>query len=195
MVNNPDFASEVAKVAEVGYRGSLGTGASLSITAFQHRYERLRIAEAAGTGLTLTNGAEGRLSGVEAWGDFRPLDGWRLVWGLARMNHSTTVLPGRTNLTEDPLGNNPKTTASLRSLHNVGANVQLDFFARYVASLPSPSIPSYTQLGARIGWRPSERLDLSLTASNMLDPHVEFGGPNVRAVFDHSYFAKMTWRF
>jgi iron complex outermembrane receptor protein len=99
------------------------------------------------------------------------------------------------NLGEDPMGNNPRRTASLRSLLNVGANVQLDLFARYVASLPAPSVPSYTQLTARLGWRPTANLDLSLVASNMLDAHSEFGAPNVRAVFDRGYLAKVTWTF
>jgi iron complex outermembrane receptor protein len=195
VVNNPGFASEVAKVAEIGYRGRLGAAASLSVTAFHHRYERLRTAEPIDGGLMLANGAEGRLSGVEAWGDLRPTEAWRLVWGVTYMDHSTTLLPGRVNLTEDPLGNNPRRTASLRSLLNLGPGVQLDLFARYVGSLPAPAIPSYTQLSARIGWRVSDRLDLSLTASDLLDPHSEFGGPGVRAQFERSYFAKVTWSY
>jgi iron complex outermembrane receptor protein len=195
VVNNPGFQSELAEVAEVGYRGRLGPAASLSLSVFHHRFERLRTVEAAGSELTLANGAEGRLSGLEAWGDIKPLDDWRLVWGLTHMRHSTEVVPGRMNLGEDPLGNNPRRTASLRSLVNLGANVELDLFARYVGRLPAPSIPSYTQLSARVGWRLSKQVELSLVASNMLDPHVEFGGPNVRAVFGHSYFAKATWTF
>jgi iron complex outermembrane receptor protein len=195
VVNNPDFDSEVAKVAEIGYRGRMGAAASVSVTAFHHRYEGLRTAEPSAGGLMLTNGAEGRLSGVEAWGDLRPTEAWRLVWGFTYMDPSTTLLPGRVNLTDDPLGNNPRRTASLRSLLNLGPGVQFDLFARYVGSLPAPAIPSYTQLSARVGWRVSDRLDLSLTASNLLDPHVEFGGPGVRAVFERGYFAKVTWSY
>jgi iron complex outermembrane receptor protein len=195
VVNNPDFESEVANVAEVGYRARLGPAASVSVTAFHHRYERLRTVEAAGSGLTLSNGAEGRVSGLEAWGDVRPMEDWRLIWGFSEMHYSTEVLPGRMNLGENPLGNNPKRTASLRSLLNLGPRLQLDLFARYVSSLSAPAIPSYTQLSARIGWRASERLDLSLNASNMLDEHVEFGGPAVRAIFEPAYFAKVTWTY
>jgi iron complex outermembrane receptor protein len=195
VTNNPDFESEVANVAEVGYRARLGPRASVSVTAFHHRYERLRTAEAVGTGITLTNGAEGRVSGLEAWGDLRPMEDWRLIWGFADMRFSTEVLPGRTNLGENPLGNNPRRTASLRSLLNLGPSVQLDLFARYVSSLPAPAIPSYTQLSARIGWRASDQLDISLAANNMLDPHVEFGAPGVRAIFERSYFAKVTWTY
>jgi iron complex outermembrane receptor protein len=195
VINNPSFESEVAKVAEVGYRGKFGAAASVSLTAFHHRYERLRTAEPIVGGLTLANGAEGKLSGIEGWGDLRPTEAWRLIWGFTYMDPSTTLSPGRVNVADDPLGNNPKRTASLRSLLNVGPSVQLDLFARYVGSLPSPAIPSYTQLAARVGWRVSDQLDLSVTASNMLDPHVEFGGSGVRAIFERSYFAKVTWSY
>ena len=195
LTNNPGFESEVAKVAEIGYRGEIGRSASISITAFHHRFERLRTIEATAGTITLANGAQGRTSGIEAWGDVRLHEDWRLVWGFTRMNHSTSVVAGRTNLGEDPIGNNPRSTASLRSLLNFGANVQLDLFARYVGALPEPSIPSYTQLDARVGWRPTPNVDLSLTASNMLEDHGEFGGANVRAIFERSYFAKVTWSF
>jgi iron complex outermembrane receptor protein len=195
LVNNPEFESEIAKVAELGYRGAIGSLASMSFSVFDHRYERLRTVEAAGGGFTLANGAEGRTSGLEAWGDLRPFENWRIVWGYARMRHSTEIVPGRANLGDDPLGNNPRHTASLRSLMNIGEKLQLDLFARYVGSLPAPAIPSYTQLSARLGWRVSRQLELSLTGSNMLDAHVEFGAPNVRAVFERSYFAKATWSF
>jgi iron complex outermembrane receptor protein len=195
VINNPGFKSEIANVAELGYRARLGPAASVSVTAFHHRYERLRTAEALSTSRRLTNGAEGRVSGLEAWGDLRPMEDWRLVWGFSEMHFTTEILPGRTNLGENPLGNNPKRTASLRSLLNVNPSVQLDLFARYVASLAAPAIPAYTQLLARVGWRASERLDVSLTASNMLDPHAEFGAPGVRAIFERSYFAKVTWTY
>src|SRR5687767_15596782 len=69
VVNNPRFAAEVAEVGEVGYRGRLGPLASVSLSAFVHRYDRLRTVEPAGAGLlTLSNGAEGRTRGIEAWG-------------------------------------------------------------------------------------------------------------------------------
>lgn len=195
LVNNPDFESELADVAEVGYRGAFGTVASLSVTGFHHRFRRLRTGEPAGASLTLANGAEGRIQGLEAWGDFRPTPHWRLVWGVTRMRHSVELLPGRVNLIESPLGNNPRRTASLRSLWNLGESLQLDLFLRHVGQLPNPAIPSYTQLGARLGWRVSRKLELSLVGNNLLDKHVEFGAAATRVVFEPSVFAKATWSF
>lgn len=194
--NNDTFSSEVAQVAELGYRGNFGPRVSISLTAFHHRYDRLRTLEPAGAGRVVANGAEGRLSGVEAWGELRPHQNWRLVWGWLAMREETELLAGRVNLTEAPLGNNPRRTASLRSLWNVTPTVQLDLMLRHVGRLPRPQVPSYTQLNGRLGWRVLPKLDLSLVAVNMLDrKHVEFGTPAQRAVFEPGYFLKATWAF
>jgi iron complex outermembrane recepter protein len=196
LVNNDSFASEVARVAEVGYRGNLGRQVSVSVTAFHHRFEKLRTLEPGASGLVVANGAEARLSGVEAWGDFRPTASLRLIWGVMAMRQKEELLPGRVNLTEPPLGNNPRRTASLRSLWNVTPAMQLDLMLRYVSRLPNPVVPSYTELNARVGWRVARDLDLSLVANNALErDHVEFGTPAQRAVFEPAYFVRATWAF
>ena len=100
------------------------------------------------------------------------------------------------NLSEPPLGNNPRRTASLRSLWNVTPSTQLDLMLRYVGALPNPAVPSYTELNARLGWRVSPTLDLALVAVNALDrDHVEFGTPAQRAVFETGYFVRAAWTF
>jgi iron complex outermembrane receptor protein len=196
VVNNDTFSSEVARVVELGYRGNFGPRVSVSLTAFHHRYEELRTLEPAGAALVIANGAEGRVSGVEAWGEFRPVHNLRLVWGFVAMSERTELLPGRVNLTEAPLGNNPRRTASLRSLWNVTPTVQLDLMLRHVGRLSNPEVPSYTELNGRLGWRALPNLDLSLVAVNALDrDHVEFGTPAQRAVFEPGYFLKATWAF
>jgi iron complex outermembrane recepter protein len=196
VVNNTTFASEVAQVAELGYRTNFGSWASASLTAFHHRYEELRTLEPAGAALAIANGAEGRITGVEAWGELRPMQNLRLVWGLVAMREKTELLAGRVNLTDPPLGNNPKRTASLRSLWNVTPTVQLDLMLRYSGRLPNPVVPSYTELHARIGWRAMPNLDISLVAANVLDrDHVEFGAAAQRALFEPGYFVKVTWAF
>lgn len=196
LVNNDSFSSEVAQVAELGYRGNFGPRVSLSLTAFHHRYEGLRTLEPGPAGREVANGAEGRMSGVEAWGELRPVQNLRLVWGFVAMREKTELLPGRVNLSEPPLGNNPRRTASLRSLWNVTPKVQLDLMLRHVGRLPNPAVPSYTELNGRIGWRAAPNLDISLVAVNALGrDHVEFGTPAQRAVFEPGWFVKATWAF
>lgn len=193
---NDSFHSEVANVAEVGFRGNLGGRSTLSFTAFHHRFKELRTLEPGDDGLRLANGAHGRVSGLEGWGDLRVTPTWRLVAGFLYQRITTGLDPGSVNLTEPPLGNNPRRTASLRSQWNVTPSVQLDLFARYVGAMPNPAVPSYSQLNARLGWQATRDLELSFNASNLLDrEHAEFGAPAARAVFTRGYFVKAAWSF
>ncbi|MEO7742174.1 MAG: TonB-dependent receptor [Usitatibacter sp.] len=196
ITQNDAFQPEIANVAEVGYRGNLGHALSLSFTGFHHRFKQLRTLEPLGASQVLANGAEGRVSGLEGWGDFRPFTDWRLLLGFTLLREKTEILPGRVNLTEAPLGNNPRRTALLRSLWNVTPSTQLDLMLRYVGALPNPAVPAYTELNARLGWRVSRSLELALVVMNALDrDHAEFGAPAVRAVFESSYFVRAAWTF
>jgi iron complex outermembrane receptor protein len=196
LIPNDTYQSEIANVAELGYRGNVGSMLSLSFTAFHHRFKDLRTLEPRGANLVFANGAEGRLTGLEGWGDFRPVRDWRLVWGFTLVREKLALSPGRMNLTDNPIGNNPRRTASLRSLWNVSSSTQLDLMARYVSALPNPVVPAYTELNARLGWRVSRSLELALVAINTLDrDHVEFGTAAQRAVFEPSYFLRAAWTF
>jgi iron complex outermembrane recepter protein len=197
VINNSSFVSEVANVAEIGYRANLTSKMTLSLTAFHHRFTDLRTLEpVAQGGFMLANGGRGEVSGIEGWGDFRPSPAWRLAWGFTVMRDRFELPAGRVNLSENPLGNNPRRTAMLRSQTNLGSSVELDLMLRYVAALRDPAVPSYTELAARLGWRVSPRLELSLAAMNALDrEHAEFGSPTARAVFDRAVMAKAVWAF
>ncbi|HET9470680.1 MAG TPA: TonB-dependent receptor, partial [Usitatibacter sp.] len=192
IVENDTFKSEVADVAELGYRARVAPGASVSITAFHHRLRNLRTLEPGGGALEVSNGAHGRISGVEGWVDWTVMPDWRLVGGFIAMNEEATLDPGHVNLTEPPLGNNPKRTASLRSLWNVTPDWEFDLAWRYQGRLESPAVPSYAVLDARLGWRITRRLDASLLVSNALDRrHVEFSG--VVAELRRSALVRLTW--
>jgi iron complex outermembrane recepter protein len=192
VVNNDTFQSEVADVAELGYRARLAPGASVSITAFHHRLRNLRTLEPGDGALEISNGAHGRISGVEGWADWTIAPDWRLVGGFTAMNEETALDPGHVNFTEPPLGNNPKRTASLRSLWNVTPDWELDLAWRYQGRLESPVVPSYSVLDMRFGWRISPRLDASLLVANALDRrHVEFSG--AVAELRRSALVRLTW--
>lgn len=192
LVNNDTFQSEVADVAELGYRARLAPGASVSITAFHHRLRSLRTIEPGGGALEVSNGAHGRISGVEGWADWTVAPDWRLVGGFIALNEETTLDPGHVNLGEPPLGNNPKRTASLRSLWNVTPVWEVDLAWRYQGRLETPAIPSYSVVDARLGWQISRRLDASLLVANALDRrHVEFSGG--AAELRRSALVRLTW--
>ncbi len=194
LLSNDSFKSEVANVAEVGYRAQAASGASLSLTAFHHRFRDLRTEEAAGPALILANSGEGNTTGVEGWGDWSPTRGWRLVAGFVTLHEKYRVRTGHVDVSGATLGNDPRTTASLRSLWRVSSGVELDAVVRYVGELPNPRVPAYTVLDTRLGWRPSREMELSLVVGNALDRrHAESGATAVRAVFERNVFFKVSW--
>ena len=77
----PDFRSETANVAELGYRAQPSRTFFYSVTAFHHVHDRIRSVEPTASGAVIANGIEGRTSGVEAWATFQAATRWRLKVG------------------------------------------------------------------------------------------------------------------
>jgi len=76
------------------------------------------------------------------------------------------------------LGDDPRYQASLKSSMDLAHAVTLDADLRYVGALPDPSAPAYVELNARVGWKISRRLQLSLSGFNLLhDRHQELPAP------------------
>ena len=191
---SPTFASEVADVAELGWRGRVGSHASLSATAFHHRFRGLRGAEPVGSLLEFTNAGHGRVSGIEAWGDLTVNRDWRLIAGVVAMQTRYDVDPGHVDISGSGLGNNPRHTAQLRSLWNVTSSMELDATLREVGRLPNPVVPGYTLLDMRLGWRVSRDLDVSVLVGDVFNRRYrEIGTPTQSAFFGRSGLVRLTW--
>jgi iron complex outermembrane receptor protein len=64
----------------------------------------------------------------------------------------------------------------VRSSHDLGRQWELDFMVRGVGRIANRSVPGYTAADARIGWRPTRGVQLSLAVRNLFDArHVEWG--------------------
>jgi iron complex outermembrane recepter protein len=175
-LGGPDFVSEVAKVYELGYRASFASRFSFSATAFVHDWKRLR----SGTTLPLEleNKISGRVSGTEMWGTFQASERWRIMAGLTTLHENLHLEPG----SSDPVGtenvtlrDDPSRQYVLRSSFDLSASQELETIVRHVSSLPNPALAGYTAVDLRYGWRPSRRVELSVTAPHLFDPgHAEF---------------------
>ena len=190
------FQSEISRVAEIGYRAQPSAVFSYSATLFHHRFDRLRSLESTAAAPVFANKINGRTTGIEAWGSFQVIDAWRLSAGGVRQSIKLQRDPDSRDIGGlAALGNDPRYWWTLRSSFDLAPQLDFDVFVRHVGALPSPSVPAYTAVDARIGWRLRRDLELSLTAHNLFDRgHAEWGASAARPEFERSIYAKLLWR-
>lgn len=195
-----DFESEELLAYELGYRYQPVSGLSLDVATFYNVYDSLRSQERPANGapfpITLANELNAKTWGAELRANYQITPRWQLFTGYAFFDKSLSLDPG----SRDPNrgvgeGNDPRNRFSLRSLVDLPRGFELDAWVRYVDELPSPSIPSYTEMDLRLGWRRSDRLELSVVGQNLLhDDHAEFFTAVPKQV-QRSVYGKATWRF
>jgi iron complex outermembrane receptor protein len=187
----PNFESEVANVFEIGYRAQPSGSLTYSITAFRHDWDKLRSATNPPVPIFLVNEIDGFVNGVEAWATFQPTRGWRLSGGFTTLHEKLTFKPGN----NETLANDPDQQWMLRSMFNLTERHEFDVMVRRVGSLPFQRVAAYTAFDARLGWKVSREVELSLTVQNLADPgHAESGAAPGRSELGRSAFLKLLWR-
>lgn len=197
LTGSPSFRSEKLTAFEAGSRFVLSSQASLSVSAFYNEYDDLRSIEF--TPVTLLplqwgNRIKGHTYGFDAWADFRVTDWWRIKPGYSLLLQKFRFEPGASQiLGTSQVGNDPRHRASLRSSMDIGSQINLDADLRYVSALPDPHVPSYVELGARIGWQFNERAELSVSGFNLLHRnHQELPATQAPPV-KRSVFVALKW--
>lgn len=194
VVGGPNFESEVAKVFELGYRGSLHSRLSLSATGFLHDWDKLR----SGTNVPveIENKIFGQVYGVEAWSQCEVADWWRINAGGMLLREGLELQAGST----DPVGtanpnlrNDPKHQWIAHSSLDLPLQMEFDVFLRGVGELSHPVVDAHTAVDARVGYLPADGLEISLIARNLFDErHVEFGAAPSRSALERSFLAMAT---
>lgn len=198
LVGNKDFDSEELIAYEVGYRADLTKNLSFSVSAFYNDYDKLRSIETLPSGvLMIGNNLQGNTYGAEIWGNYRINDWWRLSAGYNYLRKDLELASGSTDVTSlDALKTDPRYQFSLRSSMNLPRNLELDMTLRSIGSLSASDVPSYTELDARLGWKVSKNMSLSVTGFNLLDrQHPEFGSLPNRSEFHRSVYMEAAWQF
>jgi iron complex outermembrane receptor protein len=199
IAGGPDFSAETARVLEAGYRGRALGALNFSATAYYSDYRRLRTLEpGSAPGPQFRNLGEGTVHGIELWGQWAVTPGWRISSGLVLQHVRTRLLPGSLDISSGAglATNDPTSTWSLRSSHDLSANLQADFALRHVGSLPQPAVPAYTELDARLAWQPWPALEVALAGHNLLHrSHVEFGALGNRQRIERALALTTVWRF
>ncbi|WP_310734505.1 TonB-dependent receptor plug domain-containing protein [Azohydromonas caseinilytica] len=191
---NPDFLSEVARVAELGWRGQPGPGISASATVYQAQYERLRSLQLSGSELVFANGLDGRIRGVELWGSWQLRPNWRLHGGFNRTWQDLHASPGYADAGNVSFaeGSTPARQWMLRSQLDLPRRTEFDLTLRGVSALADPAVPAYVALDLRLGWRPRPGLEWSLAVQNALGGgHGEFGQLRTRSEIGRSVFLQL----
>lgn len=192
----PDFRSEIAYVAELGYRAQPVSGLSYAVTLFHHDYDRLRSLEPVPGGSVLANRIKGTTTGIEGWGSYQASSAWRLAAGFVLMDAERIRRAGGLDQRDmRALGNDADLNLQLRASYTPSERSEFDLIVRHVSALPDPEVPAYTAVDARIAWRLTRELELALLGQNLLDRrHAEWGTAGNRAEFGRQFALKLTWR-
>ena len=206
-----NFASETVVAYELGYRSQLGGVFSASIAAFYNEYDHVRSTTPTpftplnfGFPLVFHNNLEGETYGFELSVAYQVRAGWRLRGGYNLLEERLRVKPGQVdfsnarNETADP-----QQQFTLRSSWDLPHRIELDAGLRWVDTLHNNNgsnvgtVPSYFELDVRLGYHPTERLELSVVGQNLLDDHhPEYGFPSpARDEISRTVYGKLTWRY
>jgi iron complex outermembrane receptor protein len=198
---NDDFETEVTLAYEIGMRHQPTATLTFDVSVFVYDYENLRSTEPAGiapTPLTFKNRLNSRSHGGELAIMYQPMPRLFFKGSYRYLDLEFFRDPGSRDTTNGSAeGNDPKHVANLGVHIDFAKNWEFDAFLRHASALPNPVLPGYTALDLRLGWRPSQRWDLSLSARDLLDrQHPEFITTNSLNEEVHRRFTlKATWRY
>jgi iron complex outermembrane receptor protein len=197
---------------ELGYRIQPHERITFDLTTFYNIYDRQRsLEQRAGFGevdppplhgvapFIIDNLIRGESYGAELASSFQLSDWWRLRVNYTYLNLQLHTKPGSTDtLLEGAEKDSPTHQVGIRSLMDLGHNVEFDLGYRFVDSLPNRSVPSYSSLDARLGWRPTPHWEFSIVGQNLLYPHKEFAPSYILTQVtevERSVFGKITFRY
>ncbi|HYF18736.1 MAG TPA: TonB-dependent receptor [Ramlibacter sp.] len=196
IAGGPNFRGEKANVLELGHRAQAGSAFSWSATVFRQDFSGLRAGVPGVVPNRVENLVEGTIDGLEAWGQWQARPGWRLSAGYLTLRQDLrlccNLAPGVTSF--PGLGNDPRYQWTLRSSLDFARRGEFDVLVRRVGALPSPVVPAYTAVDARIGWSVTPALRLALLGRNLFDRrHVEFNAPAAASEIERRLLLQATW--
>ncbi|HWD20363.1 MAG TPA: TonB-dependent receptor [Verrucomicrobiae bacterium] len=202
-VGDKSFLSETLMAYEAGYRAQWTRQFSGSASIYYNNYDHLR-SITPGLPLRIANNLAGETYGMELTAAYQVLEWWRLRAGYDLLEEHIRSKPGTADYS-GAIGEtaDPEHQFSIRSSMDLPHDIALDARLRFVDQIHNISgnvpgeVPSYFELDARLAWRATPNLELSLVGQNLLhNHHVEFGYPNAaQEAIVRSLLGKVTWRF
>lgn len=182
LVGTEDYVSEELLAYELGYRCQPRDGLTFDLAVFYNDYENLRGMKQgevevrmdpqphAFLPVILSNAQRGQAYGAEL------ATGWQMLERLRlRASYSfweMDLRPEVENLYDMGFAEDttyPPHQVSLRASADLAENVDLDLIGRFVDELSGLAIDAYTELDARLAWRPVSGLEIAVTGRNLLE--------------------------
>lgn len=216
---DPEVVSENMISYELGYRLRRSDFLTLDLALFFNQYDDLRTFELGTRSCAATGNpppcapgdyiiqpqmidakGKGETYGFEVEADFQILSTWRLRTAYTYFSLDFEKDPDSTdNANLDFEGKSPENQLSVRSIHDIFVNWELDFWLRYVDELPAIEVSDYWDFDIRLAWLPTDSLELSFTAQNLLeDGRSEFTSDVINTTntqVPRAYYGKLVWRF
>lgn len=182
---NPDFTSEDLIAYELGHRFKATQKLSLDTSVFYNTYDNLRTIEPSTSGfpstgtvanLVLENQGFGEAYGFDLEAHYTPLSNWALTanYSYIELDFHADTNSGDTSLAAEEV-KTPEQQLSILSRVNLPHNVEFDTNILFTDKLEAFDISNHTRVDARIGWKPTESISLSLVGQNLFDSsHPEF---------------------
>ena len=193
---NPGQKSEQEVSWEAGYRSMLAPGLSLDAAVFYSRYRDLASAELGTPFVAPTplfhlvlpvfygNVLRGETYGGEIAANWQATSRWRIMASYTRLNvklksDSPFLAP---QAQPNSAGSSAQNQFQIHSFLSLPWRTELDAALYHADGIKDGNVPAYTRVDLRLGWRPTDRIELSLVGQNLLDPrHPEAGPPFFRA--------------
>ena len=213
VVGSPNTGSELLRAYELGYRVQPHKALSFDAAAFYNTYDSLTSFE---PGLPLFEAdplpphlvvpiyyndlLKGTTYGMEVSASLAVSSRLKFQGSYSFLSMHFRLEPGSIDTISVPTeGDSPRHQFQLHSYLNLPRNFELDAAAYHVSRLVNPGVPSYTRLDLRLGWRPSESLELSGGFQNLLHAsQPEFRGSDIFVVpgrVKAGAYGKLSWRF
>ena len=203
LAGSPDFQSETLVAWEAGWRVQPHDRLSVAVATFYHDYDDIRSIEFAPPGsgaiFVIGNGQKGRSYGAEVAADYQATGWWRIHAGITEMRVRIKPKPGSRDVSAGALESvDAERYLSLRSTWDLPGNIELYAGLRHASRLTNrfSDTPAYTDLDARLAWRPDPRWELAVAGQNLLhDTHVEYGDSTMRHEVERTVYASVRWEY
>ena len=212
LVGNRQFNSESLLAFEAGYRAGLGPRVSVDMAAFLNLYDDhfvrepgLPFSESEPSPhlivpLRIDNGATATSAGFEAALDWDLRSNWRLRTTYTYIDLELKLQPDSFDTTTEGYeGDSPHHQLAVRSFLRLPSGWELYASGRYVDDLPASTINSYFALDGRVAWQPRPRLQVALSAVNLLDRYHREGVADVvgavHTAVERDLQATLSWQF